>query len=249
MIWLRSLIFTTIMFLSALPWATAVDLLAPFPIRWRLEVARSWAFFVLWNARFWCGLKWEVEGLENVPEQNTVLLWKHQSAFETFVQLVLFPKQSIVVKRELTWIPIFGWGLYAIRAISINRGSGGSAVRQLVRQGRERLESGFWVVIFPEGTRVPPGTTRRYGVGGALLAQETGRPVVPVAHNAGDFWPRRGLTKRPGTVKIVIGPPISTADKSVSEINAEAQAWVEGTMHRISDRYPQAHEAPEAVAQ
>jgi 1-acyl-sn-glycerol-3-phosphate acyltransferase len=138
-----------------------------------------------------------------------------------------------VLKRELLWIPVVGWGIRLLHAIAIDRGAGHTAVNQVVEQGRQRLAEGDWVVIFPEGTRMPAGQTRRYGVSGALLASQTGRLVIPVAHNAGYFWPRRGWLKKPGTVRVVIGPPILAAGRDPREINAEAQAWIEGQLLRM----------------
>jgi 1-acyl-sn-glycerol-3-phosphate acyltransferase len=120
-----------------------------------------------------------------------------------------------------------GWGLRLLRSIAINRGAGGTAVKQMIEQGRRHLANGEWIVVFPEGTRMPQGQTRRYGVGGAAIAAETGAPVIPVAHNAGYYWPRRGLLKKPGTIRVVIGPPIATHGRDPREINEEAQRFIE----------------------
>jgi len=146
---------------------------------------------------------------------------------------VVFPRQVWVLKRELTWIPVVGWGIRQLHAIAIDRKSGHSAVGQVVEQGKQRIAEGDWIMIFPEGTRMQPGQTRRYGVSGTLLAAETGRLVVPVAHNAGDFWPRRGLLKKPGTVRVVIGQPIAAAGRDVREVNREVQDWIEATVARL----------------
>ncbi len=155
-----------------------------------------------------CGLDYRVEGREHLPGGAAIILSKHQSAWETIAFQEIFPPQTWVLKRELMWIPLFGWALALLRPIAIDRSAGRKAIEQVIEQGRERLQSGIWVVVFPEGTRVAPGTRKRYGMGGAVLAAETGYPVVPVAHNAGSFWPRRGFLKRPGTVRVVIGPVI-----------------------------------------
>src|SRR5690606_12273423 len=136
---------------------------------------------------------------------------------------------------ELLWVPFFGWALYMLKPIAIDRKGGRNAVQQVLEQGRQRLDEGLWVVIFPEGTRMPVGQTRRYGMSGTLLAQAAGRPVVPVAHNAGYFWPRRGWLKRAGTVRIVIGPPIPTVGRDPRAVNEEAQRWVEETVARITE--------------
>lgn len=245
MIYLRSLIFTVLLFLSVFPFSFAVMLVAPAGLAACYRFAAMWARFNLWSLGMICGLHYRVEGSENIPAQNGVIYVKHSSAFETMAQFVAFPPQACVLKRELMWLPVMGWALALIKPIAIDRKAHGSAVRQVIRQGKQRLDNGLWVVIFPEGTRMPPGETRRYGLSGAVLAKESGRPLVPVAHNAGDFWPRRGFRKRAGTIRVVIGPPIDTTGKRPHEINAEAQSWIEGKMHEISAAYRSNSERPE----
>jgi 1-acyl-sn-glycerol-3-phosphate acyltransferase len=146
---------------------------------------------------------------------------------------VVFPRQVWVLKHELLWIPFVGWGIRLLHAIAIDRRSGVTAVNQIVTQGKARLAEGDWVMIFPEGTRMAIGQTRKYGVSGALLARETGCYVVAVAHNAGNFWPRRGLMKKPGVIRVVIGPPIETQGREPREINEEAQSWIENTIRSL----------------
>ncbi len=238
MIWLRSLVYTILLFLSVLVYSLAVVTSAAFGPLYPFAMARGWASCNFWLLRTICRLTWSVEGTENIPERNAIVYIKHQSVFETMWPFIQFPVTAFVLKRELMVIPILGWALRMIEPIAINRSAGGSAVRQVVRQGRQRLAAGRWVIIYPEGTRVPPGTTRKYGLSGALLASETGYGILPVAHNAGDFWPRRGLRKRTGHIRIVIGPAIDPDGKSPAEINREAQTWIEGTMARISKSYP-----------
>jgi 1-acyl-sn-glycerol-3-phosphate acyltransferase len=148
--------------------------------------------------------------------------------------MVVFPRQVWVLKRELLWIPVVGVGVWQLHAIAIDRRAGHSAVAQVIEQGKARLEEGDWVMIYPEGTRMPVGETRRYGVSGTLLAGETGRLIVPVAHNAGYYWPRRGLMKKPGVVRVVIGAPVAAAGREVREVNEEIQAWVEATVKRLA---------------
>lgn len=237
MIWIRSLIYTGLLFLSVLVYAFGVIGSAPLGPHARFRVAESWARVNLWMLRHICGLSYSLEGLDNIPNDNCVVYIKHQSVFETILPFAVFPVQSIVLKRELMWIPILGWALHCIRPIAIDRSAGATAVKQVVRQGKDRLAAGCWVIIFPEGTRMRPGATRRYGRSGALLAIEAGREILPVAHNAGDFWPRRGLLKRPGEIRVVIGPPIDSSGKTPDELNREAQDWVEETMRRISVWY------------
>jgi 1-acyl-sn-glycerol-3-phosphate acyltransferase len=156
-----------------------------------------------------------------------VALVKHSSSWETFAQTVILPPQAWVLKRELTWLPFVGWTVRLLRAISVDRGAGHAAVKSVLAQGKQRLAEGVWIVIFPEGTRMPPGQTRKYGISGALLASDAGCCVVPVAHDAGYYWPRRGLMKKPGTIRVVIGAPIPAAGRDPRELNAEVQAWIE----------------------
>ena len=184
-----------------------------------------------------CGLDYVFEGLENIPDQPSVIMIKHSTVFEAYAQIAIFPPQSWVVKRELLWIPFFGWGLAAMKPIAINRGAGHSAVKQVIKTGAARLTEGIWVTVFPEGTRVGRGQTKRYGVSGAALAREAQVPLVPVAHNAGDLWARRGLKKRPGLIRFCVGPPIIPGDRSPKDVNLEVQSWVEAKMTEISSGY------------
>ncbi len=228
MLLLRSLAFTSFFILWSFLYACCFVLAAPLlPFNRRFALARAYARSVLVVLRWSCGLDYRVEGRENLPAGNHVALIKHASTWETVAQMVLLPPQVWVLKRELTWLPAFGWGLMLLRSIAVDRGAGSSAVRSVLQQGKARLAEGKWVVIFPEGTRMPPGETRRYGVSGTLLAAENDRYIVPVAHDAGYFWPRRGLIKRPGVIRVVIGPPIVAAGRDPREVNAEAQAWIE----------------------
>jgi 1-acyl-sn-glycerol-3-phosphate acyltransferase len=198
------------------------------PWRARFTLARIWAGILLGALRLLCGLRYRVEGREHLPADGAcIALMKHSSAWETVAQAVILPPQVWVLKRELTWIPFIGWGVRLLHCIAIDRGAGGAAVRQLIEQGSQRLDAGQWIVVFPEGTRMPPGETRRYGVGGAAVAAHTGRPIIPVAHNAGYFWPRRGLLKKRGCIRVVIGAPITTAGRDAREINEEAQRFIE----------------------
>jgi 1-acyl-sn-glycerol-3-phosphate acyltransferase len=225
---IASLIYTTFFLLFTFSYGVCFSLVAPFlSFRSRFALARNWASVLLFALKLICRLDYRVEGLENLPSEPSIALMKHSSSWETFAQARLLPPQAWVLKRELTWIPFVGWGIRLLRAIAIDRGAGGAAVRQMIEQGRERLQAGMWIVVFPEGTRMAPGQTRRYGVGGAAVAADTGALVVPVAHNAGYFWPRRGLLKKPGTIRVVIGKPIVTKGRDPREINEEAQRFIE----------------------
>jgi 1-acyl-sn-glycerol-3-phosphate acyltransferase len=180
------------------------------------------------------GIRYEVSGWENVPREPVVVMAKHQSAWETIFLEARLPDQCWIVKRELLWLPFVGWGLWAVRCIAIDRSSGIAAREQVVQQGAQRLKEGHWVTIFPEGTRVAPGRRGRYGIGGALLAARTGTPILPVAHNAGEFWPRYAFRKRAGCIQVVIGAPIRTEGRDAPSVNREVEEWIEGQMQRIS---------------
>jgi 1-acyl-sn-glycerol-3-phosphate acyltransferase len=225
---LRSLIFTSFFLLFTVLYAIFFVVVSLFlPIATRFALARLWARVLLGALAGICGLRYTVEGRENIPKGAHIALMKHSSSWETFAQAALLPPQAWVLKRELTWIPFIGWGLRLLRCIAIDRGAGAVAVKQMIEQGKRHLSDGRWIVVFPEGTRMAPGQTRRYGVGGAAVAAETGALVVPVAHNAGYFWPRRGFMKKPGTIRVVIGPAITTLGRDPREINLEAQQFIE----------------------
>ena len=200
-------------------------------------LARSYARVMLRWIEASVGIRCEVSGWENVPRGPVVVMAKHQSAWETIFLEARFPDQCWIVKRELLWLPFVGWGLWAVRCIAIDRSSGVAAREQVVQQGAQRIQEGHWVTIFPEGTRVAPGKRGRYGIGGALLAARTGTPVLPVAHNAGEFWPRNAFRKHPGCVKVVIGPLIATEGRDAVSVNNEVQEWIEDQMQRISESH------------
>jgi 1-acyl-sn-glycerol-3-phosphate acyltransferase len=231
--WLGSIAFTSLMFLSVPFYGLALIVVALFSQRLTYAVVVAWVDAMLFLLRVLCGLGYSVEGRENLPSSTAVVLMKHSSTWETLAQVQMFPLQTWVLKRELLWIPFFGWALRMLKPIAINRQGGGAAVQQVLDQGRRRLDSGFWVVIFPEGTRVPAGQNRRYGLSGALLASAAAKPVIPVAHNAGYYWPRHGLLKRRGTIRVVIGKPIPTAGADPRQINEQAQRWIESQLERI----------------
>ena len=231
---LGSLFFTAFLFVWTFCYAIVfvlACLVLPFPRRFPL--VRFWAAMLLWVLRWSCGLDYRVEGAP-LPEGCHVAFWKHSSSWETIAMMVLFPRQVWVLKRELVWIPVVGIGVRQMHAIAIDRRAGHTAVAQVIEQGKDRLAEGDWVMIFPEGTRMPAGETRRYGVSGTLLAAETGRLIVPVAHNSGHYWPRRGLMKKPGTVRVVIGAPVVAAGRDARVVNEEIQAWVEATVKELA---------------
>jgi 1-acyl-sn-glycerol-3-phosphate acyltransferase len=205
------------------------------------RLARSYTRVMLKWVEWSCGISYEVVGWENVPTAPTIIMAKHQSAWETIFLETRFPDQCWIVKKELLWLPFVGWGLMAIRAIAIDRSSGHTAREQIVEQGARRLREGLWVTIFPEGTRIAPGKRGRYGIGGALLATRTGTPILPIAHNAGEVWGRYAFRKKPGVVKVVIGPPIQARGRDMIAVHNEVENWIEGQMRTISpERYANA---------
>lgn len=233
-LWLRSLAFWLVFPVSIILTSTLLLFMFPLPLRSRWGLISVWVSFILWWLAITCKLHFEVEGHEHITPDAQIVFAKHQSTWETIALQKIFPQQVWVAKRELMWIPFFGWGLALMKAIAIKRGTGQAAVRQLVTEGKSRLDEGLWVVIFPEGTRIPPGQKGRYRIGGAVLAEQTGYPIIPVAHNAGEYWPRRSFIKRPGTIQVRVGAPISPTGKSAQEILDEASTWIEEQMAEIT---------------
>jgi 1-acyl-sn-glycerol-3-phosphate acyltransferase len=202
----------------------------------RYRIVSRWAAFNLWWLRLTCGLTHAIEGLDNIPREACVILCKHQSAWETLALQQIFPAQVWVLKRELLRIPIYGWGLATMEPIAIDRAAGMKSLKFIAAEGKRWLERGVWVVVFPEGTRVAPGERRRYQPGGGLLAVESGRSVVPVAHNSGWFWPRNSLRKKPGRITMRIGPPIDSAGRTPDEVTRLAEEWIENAAAELLAR-------------
>jgi 1-acyl-sn-glycerol-3-phosphate acyltransferase len=223
----KSLLFTAYMMVSACLVGGFMGLCFWLPYRAQFAMARGWARHQFWMLDKICGLNYTVQGRENIPTGNHIVMSNHTSAWETMAQFMLFPAQVWVLKRELLWIPFVGWGLAVLRPIAINRGAGHRAVNQVVEQGKVRLADGLWVIIFPEGTRVVAGESRKFGISGALLATATGKLLVPLSHNAGDFWARRGILKKPGTIRVVIGKPIDPAGKDPRALTEEVRQAIE----------------------
>lgn len=227
---LRSLLFALLQVAITIPYGLIAPLFYPLPPLQRYRVMRLWSRIIIWLARWVLGIRYRVVGLEHLPKGPCVVLAKHQSAWETIAFQLFMPPLAFVLKRELLRIPFFGWGLAMTSPIAIDRTAGREALKALEVQGRERLQQGFWVVVFPEGSRMPPGERGRYNIGGAWLAVKAGVPVLPVAHNAGRLWGRNSLIKRAGEITVVIGPPIQTAGRKPAEVMAETEAWIEGQM-------------------
>lgn len=234
-LYLRSLAFWAVFMLSTLVLSVIVVLLFPLPFRIRYAPARFWGVMNIWWLGKTCGLRHEVEGLEHIVNLHSgIVLCKHQSTWETLALHLWFKPSAWVLKRELLKVPFFGWGLALTDPIAIDRKAGRKAVEQLVEQGRERLRDNRWVIIFPEGTRIAAGKRGRYRIGGAALAVESASPVIPMAHNAGEYWPRRGFIKHPGIIKVRIGPAIDPQGKSAQQIMDETQQWIETEMEKIT---------------
>lgn len=234
MILLRSALFMAIM-VAATP-AFVLLLLCFFwlPLRQRRLFVMPYVDFVMGLIKYVLRIDHRIEGLENIPDKPCIILCKHQSAWETFALQKIFRLTSFVYKRELHWLPFFGWGLWLMPFVAIDRGAGKQALNQVAERGSRRLAEGYSVIVFPEGTRVAPGHHRRYKIGGAHLANVSGAPVVPVALNSGEFWRRKAFIKRPGTVTVSIGPAIDPTGLSAEDINLRAEAWIENEMRRIS---------------
>jgi 1-acyl-sn-glycerol-3-phosphate acyltransferase len=230
---LRSALFALALVVVTPPYALIALATFPLPRQLRYRIISGWSRLVVRLARLICGIRWRVEGREHLPARPAVILAKHQSAWETLAFQEIFPPQVLVLKKELLWIPFFGWGLALMSPIAIDRANGRAALRDIARRGKERLAQGFWVVIFPEGTRVRVGEKRAYHQGGAWLAAQCGVPVVPVAHNAGRLWPRNAFLKRAGNVTVRIGPAIPTSGRDAKQISADAEAWIEGQQQTL----------------
>jgi len=228
--WIGSIVFTVVfIILWMLIFAIAYCVITPFlSFRGRYRMAGVMTHVVFFGLRVCCGLRYTVEGREHLPAGNHVIFMKHSSTWETYAIMILFEPLVWVMKREILWIPFVGWGCLLARCIAIDRKAGASAVNQVLAQGKDRLERfGAWILVFPEGTRMAPGETRRYGSSGTLLAAKENRLIVPVAHNAGYFWPRRGLLKKRGVIRVIIGPPVDPAGRDPRVVNEEVQAWIE----------------------
>ena len=230
MLFLRSLLFFIGQVITA-PIFTLVAMLAmPLNPILRNDLISGWARSMLWWLKVTCNIRHEITGLENITDSPTIVLSKHQSAWETLAFQAIFPTQVYVLKRELLWIPIFGWGLAMSSPIAIDRSAGREALKKLVANGQARLSRGFWVVIFPEGTRITPGERSKYHIGGAWLATHTKTQVLPVAHNAGEYWAKNTFIKKPGVIKMHIGKPIQTAGLKADALNHQVEGWIEAEM-------------------
>jgi len=234
LLWIRNLLYWVVLCISTTIFFLCLLLLAPLPRRRRHFLGVAWTKVLMWMLEHVIGLKYRVLGSEHIPKTPSIICSKHQSGWETLSLQTIFPYQIYVAKRELLWIPIFGWGLALMNAIMINRSNRSRANLQIIEQGRERLKHGFWITVFPEGTRVKPGVRGKYKLGAARMAIDLQIPLVPVAHNAGEFWPRNSFLKYPGLITVVIGPAIwPEAGKSADDLMTEAADWIEARQQEI----------------
>jgi 1-acyl-sn-glycerol-3-phosphate acyltransferase len=236
---LRSTLFALFQVAVTIPFSLVALATFPLDLRGRYRVISLWTRLMMAALEAICGIRYRVLGAETLPAPPYIVLSKHQSAWETLAFQLIFPQQVWVVKRELLWLPFFGWGLAMLAPIAIDRDAGHRALRQLLEQGRDRLERGFCIVIFPEGTRTAPGARGDYQVGGAWLAVKTATPVVPVAHDSGELWRRNAFLKHPGTITVSIGAPIEAGSLEPEALNRRVEDWIEGEMQRLKTANPE----------
>jgi len=232
---LRSCLFAASLLLITPPYSLIALGTFPLAALTRYRIVRGWARLALVLLDHICGIRYRVLGAGHIPSQPCVILSKHQSAWETMAFQAIFPPQVQVIKRELLWIPFFGWGLAMVSPIAIDRASGVRALKQVIEQGKDRLKRGFWVIVYPEGTRMAPGVRGKYQTGGAAIAVHAGAPIVPVAHNAGKYWRRNAFLKYPGTITVSIGRAIDSRGMKAATLTRQAEAWIESEMPRLED--------------
>ena len=239
---LRSALFVVFLAVTVVPWALGVVLLSVF-VRGNLVywVCAGWLRNAIWGARLICGVRWRMHGTENLPDSPVIVLPKHQSTWETFAFPALMPHPlCYVFKRELLYIPFFGWAMARMDMIHIDRSRRSEAWRKVIEQGQRFMDKGHWVIMFPEGTRIARGATGDYKTGGTRLAVTTGRPVLPIAVTSARCWPRKSFILRPGVIDVSIGVPIASAGRQPDELMREVQTWIEAEMRRLD---PQAYAA------
>lgn len=233
---IRSILFNLGMLVITPVFSVLAILLFPLPAVMHSRIVSGWAYLAMFWLKITCGLSFRVIGKENIPNHSCIVLAKHQSAWETIAFQTIFPPQIWVMKRSLLLIPFLGWAFAALKAIAIDRAAGREALKQMVDQGMDRLAKGLWVVIFPEGTRIAPGQKGKYHIGGAWLATHTKATVVPVAHNAGEFWRKNSFLKTPGVITVSIGKPIETTGLKPDAVNQMVEEWIESEMPLLRNR-------------
>ena len=235
---LRAVLHTLFMAVTVVPWALAVLVAAPFlnstQIYW---MCAGWLKLAVNSGKLILGIRNDIIGYENLPVGSTapaVLLLKHQSTWETFCMPALMPHPlAYVFKKELLYVPFFGWAMGRMDMIHIDRSKRAQAFNKVVEQGQRLLNQGTWVIMFPEGTRIPRGQKGTYKSGGTRLAVETGAPVIPIAVTSAKCWPRKAFIKKPGTVEFSIGKPIPSKGREADELMKEVEDWIEGEMQRL----------------
>ncbi|MBC3876393.1 1-acyl-sn-glycerol-3-phosphate acyltransferase [Undibacterium sp. FT79W] len=234
-LFIRSFIFMLLMIAITVIWSPISMLFAFLPYNQRYYITARWNVFVVWAARVVCGIRYEFKGYENFPDAPAIILSKHQSAWETIFLLMATPRPLVFVfKKEITYIPFFGWAISMLRMIPIDRKKGKDAFAQVVSTGKKRLADGQWIIMFPEGTRIPVGKKGSYKGGGARLAVETNTPVVPIALNSGECWPKNSFIKKPGLITVSVGKPISPDGCTAAELMQKVETWIEAEMRVIS---------------
>jgi 1-acyl-sn-glycerol-3-phosphate acyltransferase len=234
-LFLRSALFMVLMAIATVIWSAVCMLAAPLPYNKRYFVTSRWNVFIVWCAKWICGINYQFKGYENFPDAPAIILSKHQSAWETIFLLANLPRPLVFVfKKEILYIPFFGWGIALLRMIPIDRKQGKNAFKSVVAHGKRRLKDGQWIIMFPEGTRIPVGQQGKYKSGGTRLAVETGAVVVPIALNSGECWPKNSFIKKPGTVTVSVGKPISSEGKTPDELMEQVEQWIESEMRVIS---------------
>jgi len=237
----RSVLFYLGYSLATVIWGSLSVLVGwALPYRYRFQfIIGAWTRICLWWLRVTCGIRHHIEGREHIPETPCVVFCRHESTWETlFLQTLLAP-QATLIKRELLWIPFFGWAFALNKPIAIDRGNPRRALRRLIQVGKARLRDGIWVVLFPEGTRMPVGELGRFQVGGSALAAAAEVPVLVIAHDAGRYWPAHELRKTPGTIRVHILPPIRPNGRDSKEISDEARLLMREGMTVLAAMPPQ----------
>jgi 1-acyl-sn-glycerol-3-phosphate acyltransferase len=231
---LRSALYLVFLTVTVIPWAMLSFLVFPFPPKRRYLIITQYTTFAIWGAKVFCGIDYTVVGRENIPDPEkhggVIFLSKHQSRYETLLFRSLFVWMCYVYKRELHYLPFFGWGIALCDMLPIDRARGQEAMDQVARKGKVKLAQGWNMILFPEGTRVDAGQKKRYKLGGTHLSNATGVTVIPIAHNAGDVWPRGSFIKHPGMVTVSIGPPIKPDGLTPDQQMAQVEAWIETEM-------------------
>lgn len=249
---LRSTLHMLFMFVTVMPYALMIVLASLFGASGKklYVFAQRWLSLSIGAARVIMGIRYEIHGDDNLPVGETspaILLVKHQSTYETFLMPVIMPHPlAYVFKKELLYIPFFGWGIGRLDMIHIDRSQRARAFAKVVEQGRKLLAKGVWVIMFPEGTRIPRGQAGQYKSGGARLAIATDTPVVPIAVSSAKCWPRRAFVKFPGVVDVSIGAPIASTGRDADELIREVEHWIEAEMHRLD---PEAYASPSSAMQ